>query len=57
MMEKYGLFIAVFIFALCVHSNIILENPLLQTAVKTVSLVVMVAAGVGAFAKSLKQPS
>lgn len=57
MMEKYGLFIAVFIFALCVHSNIILENPLLQTAVKTVSLVVMVAAGVGAFAKSLKRPS
>ncbi|WP_175077090.1 hypothetical protein [Bacillus glycinifermentans] len=57
MMEKYGLFIAVFIFALCVHSNIIVENPLLQTAVKTVSLVVMVAAGVGAFAKSLKQPS
>ncbi|ASB90517.1 hypothetical protein OZL92_23650 [Bacillus sonorensis] len=57
MMEKYGLHIALFILALCIYSNIIVENPLLQTAIKMISLFVMAASAIAAFIKSLRQPS
>ncbi|WP_182423295.1 hypothetical protein [Bacillus sonorensis] len=56
-MEKYGLHIALFILALCIYSNIIVENPLLQTAIKMISLFVMAASAIAAFIKSLRQPS
>lgn len=41
--EKYGSLIAIFILALCVHSNIVVEHALLQTIIKAVSLFVMIA--------------
>lgn len=56
MMEKYGLCITLFILALCVHSNIIVESPLLQTIIKMVSLFIMAAATLAAFIKSIRQP-
>ncbi|MDA1476199.1 hypothetical protein [Bacillus changyiensis] len=55
MMEKYGLHIAIFILALCVHSNIIVESPLLQEIIKIGSLMIMVLAVVTAILKKSKQ--
>ncbi|MDA7028101.1 hypothetical protein PJ311_16120 [Bacillus sp. CLL-7-23] len=55
MMDKYGLHIVIFILALCVHSNIIVENPLLQKIIKIGSLMIMVLAVVTAIFKKSKQ--
>ena len=55
--EKYGSFIAIFILALCVHSNIVVEHALLQTIIKAVSLFVMIASALAAFVKGIRQPS
>ena len=57
MREKYGLLIAIFILALCVHSNIVVEHALLQAIIKTVSLFVMIASALAAFVKGIRQPS
>lgn len=55
--EKYGSLIAIFILALCVHSNIVVEHALLQTIIKAVSLFVMIASALVAFVKGIRQPS
>ena len=55
--EKYGSLIAIFILALCVHSNIVVEHALLQTIIKAVSLFVMIASALAAFVKGIRQPS
>jgi len=55
--EKYGSLIAIFILALCVHSNIVVEHALLQAIIKTVSLFVMIASALAAFVKGIRQPS
>jgi len=55
--EKYGSLIAIFILALCVHSNIVVEHSLLQAIIKTVSLFVMIASALAAFVKGIRQPS
>ncbi|PJZ01078.1 hypothetical protein CPT06_07400 [Bacillus vallismortis] len=42
MLEKYGLLIALFILALCVNSNIMIESRILGTLIDSISFIVMV---------------
>ncbi|WP_207194082.1 hypothetical protein [Bacillus sp. RHFS10] len=53
--EKYGLFIALFILALCVNSNIITESRILGILIDFISFTVMVSCVFSAWRIKTKQ--
>ncbi|NTU25163.1 hypothetical protein HPX95_03005 [Bacillus tequilensis] len=55
MFEKYGLVIALFILALCVNSNIIIESRILGMFIDFISFTVMASCVLAAWGIKIKQ--